>query len=87
VLLASSNFTRASINPLPSPNMKPRWVNFVRVDDAASMSAKAVALGARVLVPPHMDRHGGKIAIVADPTGAAIGLMEWSENAPAGRAK
>jgi predicted enzyme related to lactoylglutathione lyase len=38
-----------------------------------------VTLGGRVLVEPHADRHGGKIAIVADPSGAVFGLMEWSD--------
>jgi predicted enzyme related to lactoylglutathione lyase len=39
-----------------------------------------VSLGGRVLVPPRMDRHGGMIAIVADPVGAAIGLFDWPES-------
>jgi len=33
-----------------------------------------------VLVEPHADRHGGKVAVIADPTGAPVGLMEWSAN-------
>jgi predicted enzyme related to lactoylglutathione lyase len=47
--------------------------------DAAGAAAKAVALGGRVVVEPHIDRHGGKVAVVADPTGAPFGLMEWSD--------
>jgi hypothetical protein len=26
-----------------------------------------------------MDRHGGKVAIVADPLGAPFGLLEWPD--------
>jgi hypothetical protein len=33
-----------------------------------------------MLVEPHDDRHGGKSAVVADPAGAPIGLMEWSDS-------
>jgi len=51
----------------------PHWLNFVRVTDAGAAAAKAVALGGRVLVKPHLDRHGGKAAIIADPTGAPVG--------------
>jgi hypothetical protein len=33
----------------------------------------------RVLIWPHPDRHGGMVAVVADPTGAPFGLLESSE--------
>jgi len=42
-------------------------------------TAKAVALGGRVLVEPRLDRHGGKLAVVADPMGAPFGLIEWPD--------
>jgi predicted enzyme related to lactoylglutathione lyase len=89
LILASDNFARASVNPIPPTwtGAKPRWLNYIRVDDATAMSAKVTALGGRVLEPPHIDRHGGKIAIVADPQGAPFGVMEWPEDAPAGKAK
>jgi hypothetical protein len=32
-----------------------------------------------VVVEPHVDRHGGRVALVADPAGALVGLMEWSD--------
>jgi hypothetical protein len=43
------------------------------------MTAKVVALGGRVLVEPRIDRHGGKVAVVADPFGAPFGLLEWTD--------
>ena len=81
VILLTEDYARASVNPLPgdSSHRLPHWLNYVRVVDAAGAAAKAVALGGRVLVEPHVDRHGGNVAIVADPTGAPFGLMEWSE--------
>ena len=45
----------------------------------AASAAQAVALGGRILVEPRADRHGGQVAVVADPQGAPIGLMEWSD--------
>ena len=81
LLLASDNHARASVNTLPAkkPNIHPRWLNYVRVEDAVKMTAKVVALGGRVLVEPRIDRHGGKIAVVADPSGAPFGLLEWPD--------
>jgi predicted enzyme related to lactoylglutathione lyase len=57
---------------------QPHWINYVRVDDVAKMVDKAVALGGRVLVGPRLDRHGGHVAIVADPQGAVFGMLEWT---------
>ena len=79
--LATENYARASANPLPAnkPNVHPHWLNYVRVEDTAKTTEKLVALGGRVLVAPHVDRHGGQIAVVADPSGAPFGLLEWPE--------
>ena len=79
VILSSDNYARTAINTLPPGHRYPHWLNFIRVVDAAERSAKAVALGGRVVVEPFVDRHGGKIAVIADPMGAPIGLMEWSD--------
>jgi uncharacterized protein len=81
LLLASDNYARASVNTLPAnrPNAHPHWINFVRVEDTDKMTAKVVALGGRVLVEPRIDRHGGKVALVADPFGAHFGLLEWPD--------
>ncbi len=89
LILASDDFARASVNPIPAAwtGAKPRWLNYIRVDDAAAMSAKAVSLGGKIVQPPHVDRHGGKVAVIADPAGALVGLMEWPDDAPAGNAK
>jgi predicted enzyme related to lactoylglutathione lyase len=81
LLLASDNYARASVNTLPAkrPDVHPRWLNYIRVEDTVKMTAKVVALGGRVLVEPRIDRHGGKVAVVADPLGAPFGLLEWSD--------
>jgi predicted enzyme related to lactoylglutathione lyase len=81
LMLASDDYARASVNSLPAnkPDMPSHWLNFVRVDDAARVAAKVVALGGKVLVEPRPDRHGGKVAVVADPFGALFGLLEWTD--------
>ena len=79
LLLSSDNYARASANSFPAdtPGGHPHWLNFIRVDDTVTMTAKAVDLGGRVLVEPRLDRHGGKVAVVADPLGAPFGVLEW----------
>jgi len=79
LMLASDNYARASANSLPSDKAitPPHWINYVRVDDTSAVAAKVIALGGKVLVEPRMDRHGGKVAVVSDPSGAPFGLMEW----------
>ena len=55
-------------------------MNFIRVTDASAAAQKAVSLGGRVLVEPRPDRHGGNLAILADPSGAPFGVMEWVDS-------
>jgi predicted enzyme related to lactoylglutathione lyase len=82
LVFSSDDYARASANTLPggSARRHPHWLNFIRVTDAVQAADKAVSLGGRMLVEPHDDRHGGKSAVVADPAGAPIGLMEWSDS-------
>lgn len=79
VLLANDDYARVSLNELPSRGEKsyPHWLNFVRVISATDAVAKVVALGGKLLVAPQPDRHGGLVAVVADPAGAPFGLLEW----------
>jgi len=80
-ILSGDGYARASLNASPADSMRrhPHWLNFVRVTDAADTAKKAVGLGGRVLVEPRIDRHGGQLAVLADPSGAIFGVMEWSD--------
>jgi uncharacterized protein len=81
IMLASDDYARASVNTHApnSPDSHSYWLNYVRVDDAVKTAAKVVALGGHVLVEPRVDRHGGMVAVVADPSGAPFGLLEWQD--------
>jgi len=81
VILSSDDYARASINQLPTGgHRRPHWINFIRVLSADDAVAKAVSLGGKVLVQPYPDRHGDKVAVIADPAGAPLGVMEWSDS-------
>jgi predicted enzyme related to lactoylglutathione lyase len=88
ITLASADFARASVNPMPSdhPVLHPRWISYVRVSDLTAMVARATALGAHVVVPPHNDPHGGGVSLIADPAGALFGLLEWQDDPAPGAA-
>ncbi|MBO0712091.1 MAG: VOC family protein [Acetobacteraceae bacterium] len=81
LILASGNYARASANTVPAsqPDLQPHWLNFIRVDDAASTATRAATLGARILVAPRTDRDGNTMAVIADPFGAVLGLLEWRD--------
>jgi uncharacterized protein len=88
LLLASDNFARVSVNPLAqSQAVQPHWVGFVRVADVQKAADAAKTLGGHVVVEPHQDRHGGMVALLADPAGSVIGVMDWTETAPPGAAQ
>jgi len=79
MVLSTEKYARVGVNLLP-PSSLPihaHWLNYIRVDDAVETARRVGEMGGRILVAPHVDRHGGKIAIVADPQGAAFGLFEW----------
>jgi predicted enzyme related to lactoylglutathione lyase len=84
MIFSSEDYARASANLLPArePKLRPHWINFVRVTNLAESVGKALVLGGRVLVPAHADRHGGMVAIIADPAGAVLGLMDWTADSP-----
>lgn len=79
LMLASESFARASASSLPEdrPMAHAHWLSYVRVVDMDASLARLAVMGGRVLVEPRIDRHGGRVAVVADPSGAAFGLLEW----------
>lgn len=59
----------------------PHWNTYFAVGDADSAAAKAVSLGGKQVAPP-FDTGFGRIAVVADPFGAAFCLVKLSRPVP-----
>jgi hypothetical protein len=78
-VLTSRGFARATVRTLAADktNVQPHWLPFVRVKSIGESVALATKLGGKVIVEPRPDLLEGKVAVVADPTGAAIGILEW----------
>ncbi len=60
----------------PMPGVPTHWLSYVVVENADASLAKAVTLGATVLLPVMSIGEVGRIAVIQDPLGAAIGLHE-----------
>jgi predicted enzyme related to lactoylglutathione lyase len=80
-VLSSKGYARATVRTIPAKQEKvqPAWLLFVRVKNIGDSVALAKQLGGKVLLEPKPEVLDGKVAVIADPTGAAIGLLEWSD--------
>lgn len=87
LLLSSGGLARAGVAPLPArEDARPGWLGVVRVANIDETLARAVKLGGEVLVAPRPAALESRFAIIADPTGGAVGLVEYVDNAnPANR--
>jgi predicted enzyme related to lactoylglutathione lyase len=80
-VLASDGYARATVRTIPSgqDQVPPNWMPFVRVKSVPESVALTKQLGGKVLLEPKAELFAGRVAVIADPTGAAIGVLEWSD--------
>ena len=81
--LKSGGAPRAGLYERPWKELRSNWLPYVRVADAAAAAKKAEALGGRVVLAPKPDVRNGTLAIVTDPSGAALALQQWPIETPA----
>lgn len=55
------------------------WMAYVEVDDVDAAAARVSEAGGSVLQPPFDVPSVGRIAIIADPSGASLGIMTSAE--------
>lgn len=81
-VLVSKGYARATVRTIPPAQDKVRstWLPFVRVKDVGETVRKTKELGGQVLIEPKPQLLDGGAAVIADPTGAAMGLLQWSDN-------
>jgi len=79
LLLTSNGYARASILQIPAgrDDMRPDWLLYVRVADVSKASANAEQLGGKVLLAAKPELYQGRVAVIADPGGAPVGLLQW----------
>ncbi len=88
-VLTSEGYARATVRTLRTGDerIRPTWLPFVRVQNASDSVAKAKQLGGKGLIEPKPELFEGRVAVIADPTGAVIGLLEWPERLAKGGRK
>ena len=76
-VLMDGDQPRAAIIPNPFTDAVPVWVNYLRVQDPAAITARVEELGGEVLVPAQERAIGGSVAFIAGPSGAGVALQTW----------
>lgn len=76
-LLSTHGIARAGVAHLPAGADKPGWLPYILVPDVPATVARAVSAGGRVVVAPKPDLLGGNLAVIADPRGGVIGIVNW----------
>jgi len=87
VVLATGGVARASLIALPKEVADPGWLPFVQVDDVAATVRKTAALGGTILLAPRPDLLNGHVAVIADPHGGVLGVVNRIEAAKKGSAQ
>jgi predicted enzyme related to lactoylglutathione lyase len=80
---ATDGIYRASLDEIPEskPNARPGWLIFVRVEDLNETLARVPDLGGSIYLEPDPEIRDGELAIIEDPAGAGIILIEYEPSA------
>jgi len=66
--------------PLREQGVPPHWTSYVTVEDADAAAARATELGGSVHLGPFDVMRAGRMAVVADPQGAAFAVWQAREH-------
>jgi predicted enzyme related to lactoylglutathione lyase len=79
-MLSKNGKVVAGLGPIPpdqaAAGMPPMWNSYVNVDSVDATVAKVTEAGGTVMMPAMDVMDSGRMAFIADPTGAAIGLWQ-----------
>jgi hypothetical protein len=68
---------RAGLFRSPWTRSTSAWLPYVRVADPAAMAARAAELGGTVALTPRTEVRQASLAIIVDPSGAAVALQKF----------
>ena len=68
---------RAGILKNPFTGVRPNWLPYLRVEDPGVLVEKVEALGGKVALAPREDIRKGSVALIIDPSGAAVAIQRW----------
>ena len=76
---------RAGALEIKWEGIPPNWLAYVRVEDPAAIAAQVESLGGHVFLEPDDDIRNGDVAIIVDPSGAALTVQRWPPRSEEGR--
>jgi predicted enzyme related to lactoylglutathione lyase len=76
-VLESGGQPRAGVTRLLRTGVRPAWLPYVRVVDVHATVRQVELHGGRVLIAPAPEIRDGRVALIQDPTGAAVAIQEW----------
>jgi hypothetical protein len=76
-IMKADDQPRAGIITSPWENVRPNWLPYVRVDDPQMVADRVPKIGGRVILAPDPGIRNGTVAVIADPTGAAVAVQKW----------
>jgi predicted enzyme related to lactoylglutathione lyase len=81
-LFSSGGVDRAGCmaSPPGAEETPPSWLTYIGVDDVDATAEQARSRGATVLMEPSDVPTVGRMAVIADPTGAVVGLYRPAES-------
>lgn len=77
-LLGKGGANRAGILANPSEQAEPTWLTYFGVTDAGAAAERAVELGGTVVLPESPELRDGTMALITDPSGALLMLLEMT---------
>ena len=83
LLFMSSGEPQAGMVRLPFAEARPHWLPFVAVRDVGTATREVENLGGTIIIAPE-DVERKDAAIIADPSGAVLGLQQWPRPARPG---
>ena len=80
IRLSVGDNLRAGIIQVKHENISSAWLPYIRVTNLKQTLNKVRSAQGDIIVAPSASIRDGKVAIIKDSQGAALGLVEWHEN-------
>ena len=81
LLFSSGAFNRGGVSVLrDDKDARPGWLGVIRVTNLDETLARVPGLGGEVVIAPHDAAFGSRFALIADPTGGTVGMVEYVNN-------
>jgi uncharacterized protein len=77
VLLSTSGIARAGIAHLPAGAVEPAWLPYILVEDVGATLERVRGAAGRIVMEPRPGVLEGNLAVIADPEGGVVGIVNW----------